>query len=186
MKYKIGDEVFVRCKIINVDHDASMPYEVCRAGCVSGFAKPLYILAGDEDIEDMTAEEAWETARRICTSDYDGCENALSHCDLDEIFGIVDCGKIMNRYTPQQAKAKIEAWKAEKEIKVGDVVDVCGDKGVVTSFGTDGNNIHVLYFDGIVNSYRKDKDIKKTGRHIDIEGLLKQIGGTVEERNNNN
>ena len=123
---------------------------------------------------------------RICTSDYDGCENALLNSDLDEIFGTVDCGKIMNRYTPNEAKEKIEAWEVEKEIKVGDVVDVCGDKGVVTSFGTDGNSIHVLYFDGIVNSYRKDKDIKKAGRNIDIEGLLKQIGGTVEERNNNN
>ena len=63
MKYKVGDEVFVRCKIINVDHDASMPYEVCRAECVSGFSKPLYILAGDEDIVDITAEEAWEIAK---------------------------------------------------------------------------------------------------------------------------
>lgn len=50
-------------------------------------------------------------------------------------------------------------------------------KGVVASFGTDGDRIHVLYLDGIVNSYRKDKDIKKTGRHIDIAGMLKQIGG---------
>lgn len=182
MKYKIGDEVFVRCKIINVDHDASMPYEVCRAGCVSGFAKPLYILAGDEDIEDMTAEEAWETARRICTSDYDGCENALSHCDLDEIFGIVDCGKIMNRYTPQQAKAKIEAWEAEKEIKVGDVIFVTYDQsinGVVTSiYGKDEKKLYVLRDDGVSGVLAYTKSIKKTGRHIDIEGLLRNIGGT--------
>ena len=79
--------------------------------------------------------------------------------------------------TPQEAKSRIEAWETENEIKIGDEVDICGDKGIVTSFGTDGDRIHVLYFDGIVNSYRKDKDIKKTGRHIDIEGLLKQIGG---------
>ena len=35
--------------------------------------------------------------------------------------------------------------------------------------------IHVIYLDGIVNSYRKDKDIKKTGRHIDVEKLLQLL-----------
>ena len=60
---------------------------------------------------------------------------------------------------------------------IRDEVDICGDKGIVTSFGTDGDAFHILYLDGIVNSYRKDKNLKKTGRHIDIAGILKQIGG---------
>ena len=94
--------------------------------------------------------------------------------ELEEIFGRTEH---LWELTPQEAKAKIEAWEAAKEIKVGDEVDICGDKGIVTSFGTDGDRIHVLYLDGIVNSYRKDKDIKKTGRHIDIDVVLKQIGG---------
>ena len=114
--------MLVRCKIINVDHEASMPYEVCRTECVSGFSKPLYILAGDEDIVDMSADEAWEIAKRICTSDYDGCENALLNSDLYEIFGTCDCVKIMNIYTPNYAKLKIETWEAENGIKVGDEV----------------------------------------------------------------
>ena len=178
MKYKVGDEVFVRCKIINVYPGSTVPYEVVRTKCNPGFEKPLYILAGDEDIDDMTADEAWEIAKRICTTDYDGCDNVFSRNDLNEIFGNPDYSKIMNSFTSHESKAKIEAWEAEKEIKVGDVVDICRDKGIVTSFGTDGNMIHVIYLDGIVNSYRKDKDIKKTGRHIDIEGLLRNIGGT--------
>ena len=119
----------------------------------------------------MTAEEAWEIAKKILLYPAHGGFNAT---ELEEIFGRTEH---LWELTPQQAKAKIEAWEAEKEIRVGDVVDICGDKGIVTSFGTDGDTIHVLYLDGIVNSYRKDKDIKKTGRHIDIEGLLKQIGG---------
>ena len=170
MKYKVGDEVLVKARIINgtrryfgVEIEDNR-FDVCEDDIVP--------------VPKMTAEEAWEIAKRICTSDYDGCDNVFSRNDLNEIFGNPDYSKIMNSFTSQEAKAKIEAWESEKEIKVGDEVDICGDKGIVTSFGTDGDMIHVIYLDGIVNSYRKDKDIKKTGRHIDIAGMLKQIGGT--------
>lgn len=162
MKYKIGDEVLVKARIIS----GSRKYFGVE---VEGERFDVY-----EDnivpVPDMTAEEAWEIAKKLF-ADY-------SNAELDEIFGKGWSFPKLMELTPQQAKAKIEAWEAEKEIKVGDEVDVCGDKGVVTSFGTDGNSIHVLYLDGIVNSYRKDKDIKKTGRHIDIYGILQQIGET--------
>lgn len=161
MKYKVGDEVLVKARIINgtrryfgVEIEDNR-FDVCEDNIVP--------------VPEMTAEEAWEIAKNLF-ADY-------SNIELDEIFGKGWSFPKLMELTPQEAKAKIEAWEAEKEIKIGDVVDVCGEKGVVTSFGTDGNSIHVLYFDGIVNSYRKDKDIKKTGRHIDIGGLLRNIGG---------
>lgn len=133
------------------------------------------LFANEEDVipvPDMTAEEAWEIAKKILLYPAHGGFNTT---ELEEIFGRTEH---LWELTPQEAKAKIEAWEEEKEIKVGDEVDVCGDKGIVTSFGTDGDALHVLYFDGIVNSYRRDKDVKKTGRHIDIDGILKQIGDT--------
>lgn len=170
MKYKVGDEVFVRCKIINVCPGSTVPYEVISTNCNPGFAKPLYIAVGDDAIEDMTADEAWEIAKELF-ADY-------SNVELDEIFGKGWSFLKLMELTPHEAKARIEAWKVENDIKVGDVVNVCGGIGVVTSFGTDGNSIHVIYSDGIVNSYRKDKDIKKTGSHIDIDWFLEQIGGT--------
>ena len=161
MKYKVGDEVLVKAKIINgtrryfgVEIEDNR-FDVCEDDIVP--------------VPDMTAEEAWEIAKKLF-ADY-------SNVELDEIFGKGWSFPKLMELTPHEAKAKIEAWETEKEVKVGDEVDICGDKGVVTSFGTDGDRIHVLYLDGIVNSYRKDKDIKKTGRHIDIAGMLKQIGG---------
>ena len=39
--------------------------------------------------------------------------------------------RILHRWKP---KPKIEAWEAEKEIKVGDVVDVCGECDHDTDF----------------------------------------------------
>lgn len=161
MKYKIGDEVLVKAKIINgtrryfgVEIEDNR-FDVCEDDIVP--------------VPDMTDEEAWEIAKKIF-ADY-------SNAELDEIFGRGWSFPKLMELTPQKAKAKIEAWGAEKEIKIGDEVYICGGKGIVTSFGTDGDRIHVLYYDGIVNSYRIDKEIKKTGRHIDIDGILKQIEG---------
>ena len=166
MKYKVGDEVLVKAKIINgtrryfgVEIEDNR-FDVCEDDIVH--------------VPDMTAEEAWEIARKIA---YDVSDVGMSIDDLRNVFGISNFQGILSNFTPQEAKAKIEAWEASKEINIGDEVYICGEKGIVTSFGTDGNRIHVLYYDGIVNSYITDKKIKKTGRHIDIDGILKQIGG---------
>ena len=164
MKYKVGDEVLVKAKIITgvrkyfgVEVEDNR-FDVCEDNIIH--------------VPDMTAEEAWGIARKLVREYFENEEfgsNYKSSYDL------------LMKFSPQEAKAKIEVWEAEKEIKVGDEVDICGDKGIVTSFGTDGNSIHVLFSDGIVTSYRKDKCIKKTGRHIDIDGILKQIGGNDDE-----
>lgn len=164
MEYSVGDEVMVKAKITSVLGTAY----TADCSCGNFYLKNEDILHEPQ----MTAEEAWEIAKKILLYPAHGGFNAT---ELEEIFGRTEH---LWELTPQEAKAKIEAWETEKEIKVGDEVDICGDKGIVTSFGTDGDRIHVLYLDGIVNSYRKDKDIKKTGRHIDINGILKQIGGT--------
>ena len=167
MGYKVGDEVMVKARII----------EYCIGICGLKTQEGIVFNAKKENllpIPDMTAEEAWEIARKIVLLEDEG---GISAKDMVHMFGVKFPRDIVREYSVQEVKTKIEAWEAEKEIKVGDEVDVCGDKGIVTSFGTDGDALHVLYFDGIVNSYRRDKDVKKTVRHIDIEGLLKQIGG---------
>ena len=185
MKYKVGDEVLVKAKIISgtrmyfgVDIDGNR-FDICEENIVP--------------VPSMTAEEAWEIAKRICTSDYDGCENALLNSDLDEIFGTVDCGKIMNRYTPHQARDKIEAWESVNGIKVGDEVVLKSDpdndeyRFFVTYINSKTKKMGGFSFHReSVFCERNAERYQKTGRHIDIEGLLKQIGGTVEERNNNN
>lgn len=172
MGYKVGDEVMVKVVINDICVGEVHPYEIKAVDnpmCGSS-ARVIYVREEDVlPVPDMTAEEAWEIAKNLFAN--------YSNAELDDIFGKGWSFPKLMELTPHGAKARIDAWKSENEIKVGDEVDICGDKGIVTSFGTDGDGIHVLYLDGIVNSYRKDKDIKKTGRHIDIEGLLKQIGG---------
>lgn len=173
--YKVGDEVLVKAKITSVFD------KTYTANCSCG---NFYI--SDEDLnecdKDMNAEEAWEIARRICTSDYDGYDNVFSRNDLNEIFGNPDYSKIMNSFTPQEAKAKIEAWEAEKEIKVGDEVALKSDpnnnecKFVVTiKDDEDGIISGFSVFGGDVFSERDIERYQKTGRHIDIDVVLKQI-----------
>lgn len=176
-KYKVGDEVLVKARINDIRVEDRRPYAVKSVdNTVYGDAARV-IYVREEDVlpsVDMTAEEAWDIARKIVLLEDEG---GISVKDIVEMFGVKFTRDIIKEYSVHEVKAKIDAWKAEKEIKVGDVVDICGDKGIITSFGTDGDMIHVLYLDGIVNSYRKDKDIKKTGQHINIGGILKQIGG---------
>lgn len=167
MGYKVGDEVMVKVRII----------EDCIGICGLKTQEGIVFNAKKENllpVSDMTAEEAWDIARKIVLLEDEG---GIPVKDMVHMFGVKFPRDIVREYSEHEVKARIEAWEAEKEIKVGDEVDVCGDKGIVTSFGTDGDALHVLYFDGIVNSYRRDKDVKKTGRHIDIDRLLKQIGG---------
>lgn len=68
--------------------------------------------------------------------------------------------------------------KAKEEIKVGDEVkhNTTEYKGIVTRVSERMNKITVIFKDGSSESYNSEM-LHKTGRHIDIEGLLKQIGG---------
>lgn len=176
MKYKVGDEVLVKARIIEVKEGEKYPYKIKRS---SNLADNIYV--GESDIvqkPDMTAEEAWEITKKILFIPSLG---GIEDVDLQGIFGTCNIMKIMKNNSPQEAKAKIEAWEAENEIKAGDEVE----------FDDTANDIHRSMY---VTSKYNDTDycgicrngdtycvhkssLKKTGRHIDIEGLLKQIGG---------
>lgn len=171
MKYKVGDEVLVKAVINDICVGDVHPYEIKTVDNPMCGSSARVIYVREEDVlpaPDMTTEETWEIAKKILLYLIQGGYNSG---ELEEIFGRTEH---LWELTPHEAKAKIEAWEAEKEIKVGDVIKDCNGKiGVVISKGTSDN---VLFDDGSTWNYT-DRTLKKTGRHIDIEGLLKQIGG---------
>ena len=174
MGYKVGDEVMVKAVINDICVGEVHPNEIKAADnprCGSS-ARVIYVREEDVlPVPDMTAEEAWEIARKIVLLEDEG---GIPIKDMVHIFGTKFTREIIKEYSEHETKAKIKAWEAEKEIKVGDVVKDCNGKiGVVISKGTSDN---VLFDDGSTWNYT-DRTLKKTGRHIDIEGLLKQIGG---------
>lgn len=116
----------------------------------------------------MTAEETWEIAKKISLCPIHGGFDAT---ELKEIFGRIED---LWELSPQEAKGKIEAWEAEKEIKVGDVVRADSTKAAILNIHDE--YLDVLVEDGCAEEWYKSK-VTKTGCHIDIQGLLKQIGG---------
>lgn len=140
-----------------------------------------YKLYGDQHEEEYNqafnqgAEAAWELVRKI----FDMETN-----DIEDIFIKEDAwnlGTVLNNYTYQEAAAKVAEWeKAKEEIKVGDVyMSRVGNYFVIYDIDHEKGIAKILWSD-LSNSARELEDIKeyyiKTGRHIDIDGFLKQIG----------
>ena len=112
-------------------------------------------------------EDAWELAKKLfCPPRYNG----------------MDIHIVPARYTVQEALAKLEAYEKEQaEIKVGDVVQFEGKIGVVTAI-TEGKEVKtadILRKDGQFTISWCIAKCKKTGKHIDIQSVLQQIGGDV-------
>ena len=130
------------------------------------------------DIESARAEgqeEAWKLALKLRYMDYE---------DKVECFGLGYDGKekwieIMEKYTYAEAAAKVAEWKkAKEEICVGDVVECEGSYGVVVGVGE-------CYIKGFTSDWTPFQWMKqsctKTGRHIDVDAWLAQIGGDCNE-----
>lgn len=173
MGYKVGDEVIAKVRISEVYEKNNYPYEAVN---VNHRNKARSIALRESDIiqkPDMTAEEAWEIAKNLFAN--------YSNAELDDIFGKGWSFPKLMELTPHEAKARIEAWKAEKEIKVGDEVE----------FDDTDNDLHRSMY--VTSKYNNTdycgicrngdtycvhkSELKKTGHHIDIKGILKQIGG---------
>lgn len=124
------------------------------------------------------AETAWELARKIVI------QNGYSSHDLYEIFESNDLQLVLENYTYPEAAAKVAEWEeGKKEIKVGDIVkihegndnDLC-----VLYVSTDKKYYNAVDEYGAVYNMLTKGMITKTGRHIDVDSFLKQIGGEQE------
>ena len=124
--------------------------------------------------------EAWELARKIVIP------NGYSSHDLYEIFESNDLQLVLEKYTYPEAIAKVAEWeKVKEEIKIGDIVkihegndnDLC-----VLYVSTDKKYYNAVDEYGAVYNMLTKGMITKTGRHIDIDNFLKQIGENGNER----
>ena len=120
------------------------------------------------------AETAWELARKIAL----GGKDCYSCEDLKKIFDYGYSQAVMRHYTYPEAAAKVVEWeKAKDEIKVGDVLEDMASskiKCVVTNIYP-SNMAYLVFSDGSAGIHELE-NMKKTGRHIDIDSFLKQIG----------
>ena len=118
--------------------------------------------------------EAWELARKIVLYDKD----SYSDEELKEIFGYAYSQTLMKNYTYPKAAAKVAEWEKVNEIKVGDVLEEIEDSNVkcVVTKPHSSNMAYLVFSDGSAGLNELD-NLRKTGRHTDIDSFLKQIGG---------
>lgn len=122
--------------------------------------------------------EAWELVRKI----FDMETN-----DIEDIFIKEDAwnlGTVLDDYTYQEAAAKVAEWeKAKEEIKAGDIVKIHegnDDDLCVLCVSTDKKYYNAVDRYGAVYYMLTKEMFTKTGRHIDIDSFLKQIGEEQE------
>ena len=138
-----------------------------------------YELCGDQHEEEYNqafnqgAEAAWELARKI---------NDMDIYDTEEIFieaGAFHLGNVLENYTYPEATAKVAEWeKAKEEIEVGDVIRINEDSdfyGLVININPESRIAFVVSENRSLSFISLECCIK-TGRHIDVDSFLKQIG----------
>lgn len=128
--------------------------------------------------------DSWELAQKLINRDW-------TFKDARDCFGIdinLKSGAKVTReifsIPYQEALAKLEAYESEQaEIKVGDVVRFKGYpscKVLITAVSRGLNGVYLQTDDlgrmGEVNSGICKEDIEKTGKHIDIQSILSEIG----------
>ena len=167
-EFKVGDTVQVPMKIID---EGLGKYGLSYKDLCSFRAdkKILGEIAAEKSYEDGLSE-AWELARRIIST------REFHYADIANIFK-VDRENVLEKFSAQEAAAKIKAWEEGKKFHVGDVVRHHGKECVVTKiFDSDPEKCYLLWEDGGTGTGAFSK-FEKTGRTIDIAGILAEIGG---------
>ena len=174
MKYKVGDEVLVKGSIVKIECEE---YDACPVavgfdkGRSEWYAEEELIPAGKTYTQGLA--DAWELAKKIVL---DKDRGGFSCSELESIFDTVYPSDILEELSCKEVLAKIEAYEKEKEIKVGDVVkNVHNGMEYIVLDTESGRSINTKFtaFDSLnIGS----SAWKKTGKHIDIELLLRQIG----------
>lgn len=193
-KYKVGDRFVIEISSLPMSNDGAYYltsgktfYPECVLDNLPQFpndedSNDLSMLTQEEKaaIEDRNLNYVWNLVNEIINTDW-------TFASARDCFGIDINGKTGFQITreifsgnPKEVKEKFEKWKKEKEeIKVGDIVTV--DGGDLTFICTKDNEsgdytkCHLLASDGSVWEEREKSGLKKTGKSIDISGILKEI-----------
>ena len=185
MKYKKGEKM-----IVEITEVKENTYVLNRIGEVESMeakirrqaAEITRLLAENEKLkpnyENIRAKgqnEAWELAKKINCQPING---GFKRSEFEEIFGYDYISDIFKKYTYTETAKKVAEWEKTKEkVKVGDVLeDIYNSnvKCIITNLYPN-NKAYLVFDDGTAGINELD-NFKKTGRHIDIDSFLKQIG----------
>ena len=125
-------------------------------------------------------DDAWKAAKKIFGYEIDG---GIPIDEVGRVFGYSEdatfcTADIIRRNTAQEAIEKLKAYeekqKADDKIEVGDEVEVLnsGNKYLIAWFA--GTSLCGFAHDG-VTCRLQPSDVRKTGRHFDIESILEDM-----------
>lgn len=164
MGFKAGEEVYIKAIVTNVNEGRDFPYCVKILNDVVMFAKEEHIAETSKTYEQGLAD-AWELARKVAKMPIDDFKRVF---DKNGIYTVIcDCSY-------EETLTKMEEYEKENRFEAGDEVESCGAYGVVTR--REGETVYVMWRDGSCGEDDEPKTLSKTGKHIDIESLLRQIG----------
>lgn len=169
MMFKVGDEVLVKAEVTDVSDCSEKPYFVAPDCRGINWVSEDKIIPMDKTYADGL-NDAWELVKKIYTLEPD---------ERKKMLGYQSMKAILEDLSAEYVADAIEAYEKEKEIKVGDVVrygigEDIGKYAIVMRI--EGNEFYTMYADGSCGRETHTEDFKKTGKHIGIEELLKQIG----------
>lgn len=174
MSYKVGDKVLVEGEVVEIDNSQMVNTRIAFKDDTDEWFSEKLLFDASKTYEDGL-NDAWGLARKLLLVQDDG---GYAISEIRNIFGTSNECKILRELSVQEAFEKLEAYEKGKQIKIGDVVKhihaekqyefaVTALNGMgVQGIGSDGNIFMV-----------SQKEVEKTGRHIDISSLLEQIRG---------
>lgn len=134
----------------------------------------------DKDVREDAYNKGLEDGKEVLHKVYD------MKCDeIQKVFGVTGgFYAVIYHFSMQDIIAKLEAYEKEQnEIKAGYVYEIMGKFCVVVQVDEFNNEYHIIWCDGGTDKIPFDTPIgfKKTGKHIDIQSILQQIGGEQGE-----
>lgn len=180
-KYKVGDEVLIKAKVVEIDvEDTSMPYnlEVKNDSFWVEIDEIIDMESSCDDVKkayDQGLNDAWELSKRIIGILDKENHELMPARELIKIYGSNDLLDIF-AFTPQEALAKLKAYEEVQKVKLGEIVivNIPDEKGIVIVECQDGE-YKVLMEDFDIVKLPASK-LTKIGRFVALNNILEQIG----------
>lgn len=132
---------------------------------------------------EVDAENTMQAGYEKGLSDAWECLKKIDELGYDKKMEIFDVSNPIKNLTPQEAIDKLKEWEEKHEIRVGDVVDV-DEIGTFVITCIENENLYDCLKLGTLSGYTiTDKTVlKKTGNHIDLTEIFKELEGEDEDR----
>lgn len=129
----------------------------------------------DKEAYNKGLNDAWELVRKLTVYNYR--EGGYDSEEIHRIYGTGNLFQIFKNYTLQEVLAKLETYEKKQAMFTrGDVVEfiATNDMGIYIGQWISGKH-SVVFDDCDVPQEVKTEEIRKTGKHIDIQKILDEL-----------